>query len=46
MDNDWVVYVEHIVFYSCSYKHHKHCLLLRRDRMLCINFKPILLDYC
>jgi|GEM_PF-4058219 len=43
---DWVVYVRHIVFYSCSYKHRKYYLLLSRDRMLCINSKSNLLDYC
>ena len=42
---DWVVYVRHIVFYSCSYKLHKHYLLLSRERELCINSKSNLLDY-
>lgn len=46
MEIDWVVYVKHIVFYSCSYKLRKHYLLLIRDRMLCINSKSNLLDYC
>lgn len=43
---NWVVYVRHIVFYSCSYKHRKHYLLLSRDRMFCINSKSNLLDHC
>lgn len=46
MEIDWVVYVRHIVFYSCSYKLRKHYLLLSRDRELYINFKSNLLDYC
>lgn len=42
----WAVYVRHIVFYSCSRKYHKHYLLLSRDRILYINSKLVLLDYC